>query len=496
MRRRQDTTSENRRDSHDNRRGRREHDGPIVYTAAMVVVARECTVVPMEPAGGRIGIQATSQSTLVYVTSFKRIKVVRRRIYHTVVFAALAVMAAPAIAQHIDAPQRVRQRVYEAANGPAYAAQYAQTADGYVAPGGYDAYQDEYYPGGSPPPAAAIEQVSNLTYQPAPATPEAASVPGGDYDNCGSCCTTSPCRTCCDPYWAHYTGIYGEWLYLRVRNDGVANSLPQNGIGPGAVPFGTVATNSPTYQPEGFRVGVSYAMNRYSSLWAGYTYWQGISNGSTFTNPPLVVHSLVTLPQTGTAASDGVAALSRLNVRFQFADVEYRRLIAGGANWYVNYAVGARYANLQQLFSQAQVNGPTQTGVTSRIGMDAAGSRVGLIASRKCATSGFFFYGNAFADILVGNFRSNYQQVNNFQQTQVLSSWKDFRPVPILEYELGAGWQSKSGRFRVSGGYYFACWFNTVSTSNYIQAVQTNNYVNIGNAITFDGLVLRGQYNY
>jgi hypothetical protein len=426
---------------------------------------------------------------------------VRRRINHTLVFAVLAAMAAPAMAQQGDATQRVRQPVYEAANGtngPAYAAQYAQTADGYVAQGDYDSYQQDYYAEQGQPAATGVAQVADLTYQPSPAqpTPDAAVDQAGTYSGCGTCCTTSCCRTCCDPFWAHRSGAYAEWLYLKVRNDDVANAVQQNGIGPGAVPFGNVGSNSPTYQPSGFRIGGVYALNRCSSIWAGYTYWQGESNGSTFANPPLVVHSLLTLPQTGTAASDGVAALSRFNVRFQFADIEYRRLIAGGANWYVNYAVGARYANLYQQYSQAQVNGPTQTGVNTNIGMDAAGSRVGLIGSRKAVNRGFFMYGNAFANILVGNFRSSYLQVNNLAGIQGAAAWQTYRPVPILEYELGAGWASPNGHWRISGGYYFAAWFNVVSPSTYINAVQTNNYLpnNVANNITFDGLVTRVQY--
>lgn len=214
-------------------------------------------------------------------------------------------------------------------------------------------------------------------------------------------------------------------------NRHVASAIPQSGIGPGAVPAGNVGSNSPTYSP-GFRVGGTLRLDRVSSLYAAYTYYQAESNGSTFANPPLVVHSLVTLPQTGTAASDGLAAFSRYNIRFQFADADYRRLIAGGGNWFVNYAVGARYANLQQLFRQAQVNGPGMTGVTSNIGMDAAGGRVGF-------------------------------------------------------------WVSPNGAWRFSAGYYYAAWFNAVTSSNYIQAAQNNNFVGVGNAITFDGLVLRAQ---
>ncbi|HVX13125.1 MAG TPA: Lpg1974 family pore-forming outer membrane protein [Pirellulales bacterium] len=416
----------------------------------------------------------------------------RRRITHTLVFAAVAALATQAQAQQAGTTQRVTQPVYQAANGeniPAYASQYAATADG----NGYDGSPVGYYD--EEPQATrelGVEQVANLTYQPQQADATATDTTSSQIGS-GNCCPTSCCQTsCCTPFWVHRNSVFFDFLVLKPRNADVANAVPQNGIGPTAVPFGNVGSNSPTYQP-GFRVGGTMAINRCSSLYAAYTYFQAESNGSTFANPPLVVHSLVTLPQTGTAASDGPAALSRDAIRFQFADIDYRRLIAGGNNWYVNYAVGARYANLYQMFSQAQVNGPTITGVGTRIGMDALGTRVGLLAARKAANRGFYMYGSAFADILVGNFRASYVQLNNLAGVQGFNNWQNFRPVPILEYELGAGWRSPNGNWQFSGGYYFACWFNAITTSNYIQSVQNNNFVGVGNAITFDGLVLRAQ---
>jgi hypothetical protein len=421
---------------------------------------------------------------------------VRRRINQTLAFAVLAAMAGTAKAQQASSPQPVNQPVYQATGGqevPNYAAQYAAD-EGYVADSGYyEGSPDGYY---EQPAATGIRQVANLSYKADPAQPAEDGAPAqsgacGNCGNCGTCCTTS----CCEPFWSHRSSVFFDWLFLKVRNDDVVSAVPQNGIGPAGVPFGTVGSNSPTYQP-GFRVGGTAAINRCSSIYAAYTYWQGESNGSTFANPPLVVQSLVTLPQTGTAASSGTASLTRDMVRFQFADIDYRRLIAGGANWYVNYAVGARYANLYQAFSQAQVNGPTQTGVATRIGMDAVGPRFGLLAARKAPCRGLYMYGSGFADILVGNFRNSYQQINNLAGIQGFSNWQSFRPVPILEFELGAGWRSPNGKWQFSGGYYFAAWFNVVTPGTYINAVQTNNYVNnngVANNITFDGLVLRAQ---
>jgi hypothetical protein len=435
------------------------------------------------------------RDSYTYVTTFTRITAVKRRISTTLVFAALAAVA-PASAQQVETIQRTNQPAYPASNGVApvgYAQRFAVAADGsLVEIGGNGANQPGYFDPETQAPH--FDQVSNLSYEgdstQAP-TNGAASCCGS---TCGqtSCCGTSCCQNCCEPFWAHRTSVFAEALYLKPRGADVANAQPQNGIGPTAVPFGTVSSNSPTYSP-GYRLGATFALDRCSSIYAAYTYFQAESNGSLFVNPPLVDHSLVTLPQIGTAASDGLASFSRMNIRFQFVDLDYRRLIAGGRNWYINYAVGARYANLQQLFRQAQVIGPSMTGVTSNVGLDAAGSRIGLLGARKAANRGAYIYGNAFADILVGNFRAGYQQSNSLSGVQGFNNWQNFRPVPILEYELGVGWVSPKGRWQFAGGYYFAAWFNCVTNSNAIQAVQTNNFVNVGNAITFDGLVMRGQ---
>jgi hypothetical protein len=414
---------------------------------------------------------------------------VKRRITTTLLVAALA-GAASAHAQSPEAAQRASQPAYPASNGApaAYATQYAVTADGYLVETGYATSQQGYVDADGQ--NGAVDQVANLSYE-----DEASQAPA-DGAASGSCCSngcqTNCCQTCCDPFWAHRSSVFADALYLKPRGADVANAQPQNGIGPAAVPFGAVSSNSPTYSP-GYRLGATFGLDRCSSIYAAYTYFQSESNGSLFVNPPLVDHSLVTLPQTGNAASDGLASFSRMNIRFQFADVDYRRLLMGGRNWYVNYAVGARYANLQQLFRQAQVIGPTTTGVTSNVGLDAAGTRVGLLGARKAANRGFYIYGNGFADILVGNFRSSFLQANNLAGVQGFNSWQNFRPVPILEFELGTGWVSPNGRWQFAAGYYFAAWFNCVTNSNAIQAVQTNNFVGVGNAITFDGLVLRGQ---
>ena len=59
------------------------------------------------------------------------------------------------------------------------------------------------------------------------------------------------------------------------------------------------------------------------------------------------------------------------------------------------------------------------------------------------------------------------------------------------DLEFGLGWQSLCGRFRVKAGYYIGAWFNTVTTPAFLDAVQSNDFVDQSDTLTFDGLALR-----
>ena len=67
----------------------------------------------------------------------------------------------------------------------------------------------------------------------------------------------------------------------------------------------------------------------------------------------------------------------------------------------------------------------------------------------------------------------------------------DYRVLTILQSELGTGWQSPSGRIRLTAGYQFAGWFNSLTIGSYIPGVQSRQFNNLNETITFDGLVTR-----
>jgi hypothetical protein len=71
------------------------------------------------------------------------------------------------------------------------------------------------------------------------------------------------------------------------------------------------------------------------------------------------------------------------------------------------------------------------------------------------------------------------------------SMWNDDRIVPMLDYEFGIAWTSPQGHLRFAAGYMGSHWFNAVSTAAFVDAVQADNYVNVDDTISFDGLVGR-----
>ena len=177
----------------------------------------------------------------------------------------------------------------------------------------------------------------------------------------------------------------------------------------------------------------------------------------------------------------------------------YSRLLAGGDNYYVNFDVGARYAHLNQGFFQnaqfAQPNNPQFT--TSNINFDGVGLRTGFDGRRRIGCGGLSGYGNGFVSLLFGDFNSSYTQTNSLTTaTLAANNWESARVVPILEYELGVSWTSCSGCVRLSTGYYTAFWFNTVTNPQYIQAVQSNSFVRLGDTMTFTGLVAHAEVRF
>src|SRR5262249_31902584 len=139
------------------------------------------------------------------------------------------------------------------------------------------------------------------------------------------------------------------------------------------------------------------------------------------------------------------------------------------------------------------------TTVTSHINFDGVGPRTGLEGEYHFRR-GLFSYGKGIVDVLAGHFGATYDQHNTFAGQQAHTEVAEDRIVPQLELELGGGWQSPKGHFRISAGYYVSSWFNTLTTPNFIAGAIGNNFTtnqnNSRDVLTFDGFVGRVEVRY
>lgn len=307
------------------------------------------------------------------------------------------------------------------------------------------------------------------------------------------------CDPCTVPCWK----AYGEFLLLRPSNDKLSYAVPINGaivppVGVAPVQIGREAVLDIGYN-AGFRGGFERALNECASIGAAYTHFESQTSGSIALDAPppdVVLRSLINHPGTAAAPTDFLEASGRSQIDFRLADIEYRGLWLCGPQHTVTGVVGVRYGHLKQDLTSRFANATTIENVTSDISFDGAGVRLGLEAEKHSEYSGFYGYGKTFASFLGGEFSSRYTQSDSFRGQVVEAGWKEDRIVPILDLEVGVGWASAGGGVRVSAGYMYSAWMNTLTTSEFVQAVQTNSSVSVRDTLAFDGLVLRSEIRY
>jgi len=327
----------------------------------------------------------------------------------------------------------------------------------------------------------------------------------GAADGCSSCGTALPCgslflRQCpsCCGVGTHYSHFYGEALYLRARNAEVTYAVPADGPiaagQPTAIQVGDLGVLDPDYE-LGFRAGLNLALDTVSSIDVRYTLFESLTHNEASAEAPRVLRSLVTHPSTATAAQDGQAAKADLEIDFDMVDVSFRQLFKCCDLLSVNYVIGGRYAKLEQQFDAEFLKNGLET-VSTDIDFDGAGLRLGLETQRFSCRNQLHVYANGYASFLAGRFRARYFQGDAFDQEVVNAEWEAGRIVPILDLEAGVGWTSNSGKLSLSAGYMVSAWFNTVTTQDYIRAIQTNDYLNLSDMTSFDGLQARFAYRF
>ncbi len=327
----------------------------------------------------------------------------------------------------------------------------------------------------------------------------------GAAGGCSSCGSTMPCgslclRKCpsCCGVGTHYSNIYGEALYLRARNAEVAYAVPIDGpiaAGPPIpIQVGNIGILDPDYE-LGFRAGINVALDTVSSIDVRYTLFESLTQDETSIAAPLVLASLVSHPSTASAAQDGLAAQASLEIDFDMIDVSFRQLFKCCELMSLNYVIGGRYAKLEQQFDAQFLKNGIET-ITSDIDFDGAGIRLGLEAQRFSCRNQLHVYANGYASFLAGRFRAQYFNGQAFDPEVVNTEWEAGRIVPILDLEAGVGWTSVGGKLNLSAGYMVSAWFNTVTTSEYISAVQTNDFRSLSDVTSFDGLQARFSYRF
>jgi hypothetical protein len=275
----------------------------------------------------------------------------------------------------------------------------------------------------------------------------------------------------------------------------MAHAFQQDGF---SLPDGQAGVVAPVVS-AGFRVGFTRALNDCSSVTVGYTNFHSHATDTLSAADGGNISSLVLHPGTAEAGSTGSLVDAAYDVDFQLVDVDYRRLFACGPCYFLNYDFGLRYGNLRQLFRQNGDFGIEGDSIQTNTGVrfQGFGGKFGVDGERRIGASRLSIYGKSFISVLFGTFKSNYSQADSTTAiVEASSNWDDNRVVPIIEYEVGIRWTSCNGRWRLSTGFYAAYWFNTITTPQYVQAVQNANFVHLGETTTFDGLVSRLEFCY
>jgi hypothetical protein len=310
--------------------------------------------------------------------------------------------------------------------------------------------------------------------------------------DCGLPCDCGP-SLCCQPRFT----MFGDFLYLQVTDVDVAHAQQQNGLGgAGTVPFGEIGTIGQDFSP-GFRVGGSVACGPCSGVVFSFTHFESDSFSSL--DAPVIpggggaVGSLVHHFNAELTGSAGPVDAT-YEIDYQLADVMCRSVWRCGCNYAVNYMVGAQYGHLDQDFSQIGNFGGSLGGAIdtrTSIDFDGGGLKAGVDAERQFK-HGLGAYGRFTAAAMSGRFQSRYTMLNeSTDQLLARANWKDDRVIGQFEFELGMSLTSCDNHWKVSAGYMFSQWANVVTTPEFIQAVQFDDYVRVGDHLGFDGLVSR-----
>lgn len=308
----------------------------------------------------------------------------------------------------------------------------------------------------------------------------------GDEPSCDAGC--EPCVTCCAPWWAHRTGAFGEFLLLRpgstdqiyeVEYDDPTPLFPTGGVGRLNID-----------EETGFRVGFSCCASECTSLVGSYTFFESNTSDSITADPGRVLVSQLIHPDLGTTGGAGLGSSADYSIDFQLVDLAYRHIWRANDTYAINWLAGFRYGHLDQSLLSVQERAVATGNVTvdTDVDFDGFGMLLGFDATRRSCRSGLLIYSRGLSTFLAGDWRGDYAASNQLGGGVVRNDYDDYRITPVVELELGFGWQSKCGRCKATVGYLTSAWYDAVSTREYINAVRANNLTSVEETITFNGL--------
>ncbi|EMI18052.1 secreted protein [Rhodopirellula maiorica SM1] len=301
-----------------------------------------------------------------------------------------------------------------------------------------------------------------------------------------------------DPWWAHRTSLFGEFLWLRPGSTDLIYATEQTDPDPAVAsptgPLGIVGLDA----EAGFRVGGSLGLSQCSSIQLSYARWDGSSQSSIAAQQNNVLASNVTHPSVATSGNSSLEAFASQEMNFQTVDLNYRHLWKQTDSIAVNWLAGVRYGNIEQKFSADQTVSVATglTNVATDIDFDGFGISGGLDFETYSCKTGLMLYGKTMASLMAGEWNATYDQRNQFGGGVISNRYEDFHATPTLDAELGVRWMGHKRHLVLSSGFLMSAWYESVTTRSYIDSVRDGQLTDAGETMTFSGLTARAEWRF
>ncbi|MBY0526749.1 MAG: hypothetical protein K2R98_25380 [Gemmataceae bacterium] len=283
--------------------------------------------------------------------------------------------------------------------------------------------------------------------------------------------------------------VSGEYLLLQPRR----RSLDFAIIDPNrdGKPSGNIAS-VPWGSDSGFRIGAGYRAGEGWEIAAYYTYLFASNSEFVSAAPGGTLYATLTHPGFVDAIDTANAGST---LRYQVVDVEIGKNVECGESLKLWLGGGPRMAFIKQTLNSTY-NGQSafMDQVTSPIGFDGGGIRVGADGTWKVGLGGLGIYGRAFGSMLMGRFSTSLVESNNNGAAPITFITDKFRKVvPVTELGMGLSWNSESFKTRV--GYQMTNWYGLVDSPDFVHDF-TNKYSRRVSDLSLDGLNVQIEFDY